>query len=94
MTIDKRIEWADFMDWLQDMTEQIGPEETAEFLIKAATEITVVTEATNKRNKATCNFCGLAANDVIRLVMGPSGAHICNGCIEVCNEIISEKMDI
>jgi len=36
-----------------------------------------------------CSFCGKSQNQVQKLIAGP-GAYICNECIELCNEIISE----
>ncbi|MFB6355108.1 MAG: ATP-dependent Clp protease ATP-binding subunit ClpX [bacterium] len=38
-----------------------------------------------------CSFCGKDQEDVKRLVAGP-GVYICDECIEVCNEIVSEDM--
>jgi ATP-dependent Clp protease ATP-binding subunit ClpX len=38
-----------------------------------------------------CSFCGKDQDDVARLVAGP-GVYICDECIEVCSEIISEDM--
>ncbi len=39
--------------------------------------------------KHRCSFCGKSAEQVRRLVAGP-GAYICNECIALCNEIISD----
>ncbi|MFP4687176.1 MAG: ATP-dependent Clp protease ATP-binding subunit ClpX [bacterium] len=38
-----------------------------------------------------CSFCSKSQDDVKRLVAGPS-VYICDECIEVCNEIITEDM--
>ncbi len=38
-----------------------------------------------------CSFCSKNQEDVKRLVAGPS-VYICDECIEVCNEIITEDM--
>jgi ATP-dependent Clp protease ATP-binding subunit ClpX len=38
-----------------------------------------------------CSFCGKNQDDVARLVAGP-GVYICDECIEVCSEIVSEDM--
>ena len=38
-----------------------------------------------------CSFCGKSQNQVQKLIAGP-GAYICNECIELCNEIISEDI--
>ncbi len=38
-----------------------------------------------------CSFCGKEQEEVKRLVAGPS-VYICDECIEVCNEIVSEDL--
>lgn len=38
-----------------------------------------------------CSFCGKNQDDVARLVAGP-GVYICDECIDVCSEIVSEDM--
>ncbi len=43
--------------------------------------------------KRRCSFCGKSAEQVRRLVAGP-GAYICNECVALCHEIISDDMDI
>ena len=43
--------------------------------------------------KRRCSFCGKSAEQVRRLVAGP-GAYICNECIALCNEIISDEIDV
>lgn len=40
-----------------------------------------------------CSFCGKSQNQVQKLIAGP-GAYICNECIELCNEIIAEELEI
>ncbi|MBQ3111491.1 MAG: ATP-dependent Clp protease ATP-binding subunit ClpX [Firmicutes bacterium] len=43
-----------------------------------------------KNNDETrCSFCGKRRDQVIKLIAGP-GAYICNECVDLCNEIISE----
>ena len=42
-----------------------------------------------KRGDAICSFCGKRQDQVRRLVAGP-GVFICDQCIALCNEIISE----
>src|ERR1035438_4830866 len=41
----------------------------------------------------TCNFCNKDQNEVYRLIASPSGVHVCNECIDVCNEIIEEQRE-
>ena len=36
-----------------------------------------------------CNFCGKTQKEVDKLIAGP-GVYICNECVELCSEIISE----
>lgn len=38
-----------------------------------------------------CSFCAKSQFDVVKLVAGP-GLFICNECIELCNQIITEEM--
>ncbi len=47
--------------------------------------------ADSKKN-ARCSFCGRAESDpdVAFLIPAPTGAYICNECVEVCNSIIDE----
>jgi hypothetical protein len=39
----------------------------------------------------TCSFCGLAKNQVKALVEAPY-ANICNGCIDLCQDIVSKGL--
>ena len=48
--------------------------------------------ATNKENGSIkCSFCGKRQDQVQKLVAGP-GVYICNECIMLCHEIISEDL--
>ena len=47
--------------------------------------------ATNKDNGIKCSFCGKRQDQVQKLVAGP-GVYICNECIMLCHDIISEEM--
>ncbi|MBX3312374.1 MAG: ATP-dependent Clp protease ATP-binding subunit ClpX [Microbacteriaceae bacterium] len=38
-----------------------------------------------------CNFCAKSQKQVIQLIAGP-GVYICDECVELCNEIIEERM--
>ncbi|MDX8401738.1 MAG: ATP-dependent Clp protease ATP-binding subunit ClpX [Mariprofundaceae bacterium] len=42
-------------------------------------------------NTLYCSFCGKSQHDVRKLIAGPT-VFICDECIELCNEIISEEM--
>jgi hypothetical protein len=48
------------------------------------------TALTGKNNPTICSFCGLTIQQVTRLIAGP-GVSICDQCIELCNEIITEE---
>ncbi|HZS45288.1 MAG TPA: ClpX C4-type zinc finger protein [Blastocatellia bacterium] len=39
-----------------------------------------------------CSFCGKVENEVHKLIAGPK-VYICNECVEICNEIISDETD-
>lgn len=38
-----------------------------------------------------CSFCGKKRGGGAKIVSGP-GVHICNECIEICNEIVSDSL--
>ncbi|HEY7781772.1 MAG TPA: beta-eliminating lyase-related protein [Ktedonobacterales bacterium] len=38
-----------------------------------------------------CSFCGKSQEQVERLIAGPGGVYICDECIALCQEIISEE---
>ena len=38
-----------------------------------------------------CSFCGKSQNQVQRLIAGPDRAFICNECVALCSQIISEE---
>lgn len=44
----------------------------------------------NKRNEA-CSFCDAHVDQVSRLVAGPKNVYICNGCIDLCNDIMRDQ---
>ena len=39
-----------------------------------------------------CSFCGKEQLQVCRLIAGPNGAHICDGCVGLCNEILAREV--
>lgn len=41
--------------------------------------------------KIRCSFCGKTQEQVHRLISGPSGAFICDECVDICAEIIDEE---
>jgi 4-hydroxy-3-methylbut-2-en-1-yl diphosphate synthase IspG/GcpE len=36
-----------------------------------------------------CSFCGKPQDEVKKLIAGPN-VHICNECIDICNEIVAD----
>jgi ATP-dependent Clp protease ATP-binding subunit ClpX len=47
----------------------------------------------DKANLLVCSFCGKAQNEVRKLIAGPT-VYICDECVELCNDIISEEYEI
>jgi len=45
-----------------------------------------------EREVLHCSFCGRDQNSVNKLIAGP-GVYICDDCVRLCNEIISEDVD-
>ncbi len=39
-----------------------------------------------------CSFCGKAQNEVRKMIAGPAGVHICDGCVTVCKTIIDREL--
>ncbi len=48
----------------------------------------------NDEELVYCSFCGKNQHQVGRMISGPNGAFICDECIDVCNEIIEEEMEM
>ena len=40
-----------------------------------------------------CSFCGKSQGQVRKLIAGPKGAYICDGCVDICAEIIEEEFE-
>ena len=43
------------------------------------------------RNEHVCSFCGKAQNGVKRLIAGPGRVFICDECVRLCQQIITEE---
>ncbi|RIL08698.1 MAG: ATP-dependent Clp protease ATP-binding subunit ClpX, partial [Proteobacteria bacterium] len=39
-----------------------------------------------------CSFCGKTQDEVRKLVAGP-GVYICDECVDLCNDILTEELD-
>lgn len=48
----------------------------------------------NLDDRVRCSFCGKPQEQVHKLIAGPNGTYICDECIEVCNEILEEELDL
>jgi len=44
-------------------------------------------------DKIKCSFCGKTQEQVRKMVAGPSGIYICDECVEICNDIVTEELD-
>lgn len=47
--------------------------------------------ARGTRVQYRCSFCGKSQEQVHRLIAGPGGVYICNDCIDLCQEIVTEE---
>lgn len=47
----------------------------------------------DEKGTLKCSFCGKTQDQVRKLVAGP-GVYICDECIELCNEIIEEELNV
>ncbi len=48
--------------------------------------------ARNSDEKIKCSFCGKTQEQVRKMIAGPSGIYICDGCVDVCSEIIEDEL--
>ncbi len=44
-------------------------------------------------DKIRCSFCGKSQDQVRKMVAGPSGIYICDECVEICNDIVTEELE-
>ena len=42
-------------------------------------------------NELSCSFCSKNRTDVTKLVAGPNDVYICNECVTLCHDIVSEE---
>ena len=52
----------------------------------------MATKKKEPNDKLCCSFCGKSQDVVKKLVAGP-GVYICDECIDLCNEIVSDDVD-
>lgn len=41
----------------------------------------------------TCSFCLKSSEEVAKLIAGPAGVYICDGCVELCNRVLADSGD-
>lgn len=41
-----------------------------------------------------CSFCGASEFESDPLIAGPGGVNICDGCVDLCVDLVSEKRGI
>jgi ClpX C4-type zinc finger len=51
--------------------------------------VTTPESTTQTKLDARCSFCGKHSTEVQRLIAGP-GVYICDDCVRLCNEILTE----
>lgn len=39
-----------------------------------------------------CSFCGKTSDQVRKMIAGPEGTFICDGCVELCMDIVEEEL--
>ena len=47
----------------------------------------------NIKKQVRCSFCGKTADHVRRMISGPNNTFICNECVLLCNEIVSDDVE-
>ncbi|EUJ34424.1 ATP-dependent Clp protease ATP-binding subunit ClpX [Brochothrix thermosphacta] len=47
----------------------------------------------DEKNQLKCSFCGKPQDEVKKLIAGP-GVYICDECVDLCNEIIIEELEL
>jgi ATP-dependent Clp protease ATP-binding subunit ClpX len=45
----------------------------------------------SRQGEYNCSFCGKDQENVKRLIAGPGSVYICDGCVQLCREIIDEE---
>src|SRR6478752_1124048 len=46
----------------------------------------------DEKGQLKCSFCGKSQDEVRKLVAGP-GVYICDECVELCNDILTEELE-
>ena len=45
------------------------------------------------KKQVRCSFCGKTQDHVRRMISGPNNTYICNECVLLCNEIVSDDVE-
>ena len=45
-----------------------------------------------RKREILCSFCGENSDDVSFMITGPNNVNICNNCVQLCNEVIEERL--
>ena len=59
--------------------------------VEIVSEVKLMAKFDDKK-QLKCSFCGKNQDQVKRLIAGP-GVYICDECIELCSEIISDETE-
>lgn len=46
----------------------------------------------NSDDRIRCSFCGKPESQVRKMIAGPHGVYICDECVDICSEIVSEEL--
>ena len=50
-------------------------------------------KTTKDLNKAICSFCSKGRDKVKKMIVGNDDVFICNECVELCCEVLAEKLN-
>lgn len=54
-------------------------------------EVIMANKSNENQSHFQCSFCGKMEHQVHKLIAGPNGVFICDECIELCDEILTEE---
>lgn len=47
----------------------------------------------NSDDRVRCSFCNKTQDQVRKMIAGPAGVYICDGCVDICADIIEEEYE-
>ena len=68
-----------------------GDQRTARFSTRTVNRCRATPERYRPHGEHVCSFCGKAQNGVKRLIAGPGRVFICDECVRLCQQIITEE---